>query len=312
MANRKGYQYLSVAIPEASYGARNTAAVAGVSLPDVMTIKEVPEKITTNGKTLTLEPKKQNALLGATVVEVTMSGSWTVLHQEMLKMLVLDTAATSPYTVKVDQAAAYSWTLAQYFAIPSGTIKCNYVVGCVLKSLKLTGAPGTQITYEATFKGKALTSEAAWGVAGYVPTLPADLRPMMFCKTTLSAFGMTKLESFDLTFTNEFVDDKLLIMNSTSLQEVVVTGTTIDLNIKTPYDTAQTIPAFRDNTVSAIVLALIDAKTTPGSHTFTMYGQVTDKQLQDPDRTRYSNSISVRICGDNSNVACSIAHVAGS
>jgi len=142
MAIRKGYQYLAVMVAEDTFGTIKTGATTGVAVPDVLDINEIPELVETNTKTLSLEPKKQNALLGAKLVNGKMSGPLTVLHQELLKMLVLDSTKTSPYVIGTDQGAKYSWTLFNYFAIPAAAIKCHNVTGAVLKTLKISGSPG--------------------------------------------------------------------------------------------------------------------------------------------------------------------------
>jgi len=312
MAYRKGYQYLAVMVPEDTFGTVKTGATTGVTLPDVLDISEVPERVETKSKTLSLEPKKQNALLGAKVVDVAMSGALGVLHQELLKMLVLDSTKTTPYTFQVDQGAKYSWTLFNYFAIPAASIKAFQATGAVLKSLKINGVEGSPITYDASFIAKAMSKEIAWPISGYTPTIPADVRPFMFCKTTINAFSLTKLESFDLTLTNNFIDDKQQIMNATERQEVVATGSEGELNLVLPYDTTQTLPDYLSDTLTTITLSLIDNKTSPGSFVFTLKGHLLDAKLQDPDRGRYSNTLKFRLAGDNSNVAMSVAYTAGS
>lgn len=312
MAIRKGYQYLSVMVPEDAYGTVKTAATTGVVVPDILEIKEVPEKVETTTKTLTFEPKKENALLGSCVVDANMSGPLTVLHQEFLKMLVLDSTKTTPYVIGTDQGAKYSWTLWQYFGIPAAAIKCFEASGAVLKSLKIAGSAGNPITYDAAFIAKAQQKEIAWPLAGYTPTMPADIRPFMFCKSTINAFSITKVESFDLTLTNNFIDDKAQIMNAVVRQEVVATGTEGELNLVLPYDTAQTLPALLSSTLSTITLSLIDTKTTPGSFVFTLIGHLVEAQFQDPNRGRYNNVLKFRLAGDNTNIPLSIAFTAGS
>lgn len=312
MAIRKGYQYLAVMVPEDTFGTVKTGATTGVVLPDVLDFKESPEKVETNTKTLTLEPKKQNALLGATLVDATMSGPLSVLHQELLKMLILDSTKTSPYAFQTDQAAKYSWTLANYFAIPAASIKAFLTIGAVLKSLKIAGSPGNPITYDAAFIAKSLSKELAWPISGYTPTMPADLRPFMFCKSTINAFSITKMESFDLTLTNNFIDDKQQTMNATERQEIVATGSEGELNMVLPYDSSQTLASYLSDTLTTITLSMIDSKSSPGSFVFTLKGHLVEALLQDPNRGRYSNTLKFRLAGDNTNVAMSVAVTVGS
>jgi hypothetical protein len=312
MAYRKGYQYITVLVPEDTYGTVKTGATTGIVLPDVCLINDVPEKIETQGKTLSLEPKKQNALLGASTVDVSLSGNLGILHQELLKMAVLDSTKTTPYTIQTDQGAKYSWTIFQYFAIPSGAIKCTQATGCVLKQMKISGAPGGTIMHDTSFIAKDYAKELAWPITGYTPSMPADLRPFLFCKSTMSAFSLTKMDGFDLTLTNNFIDDKQQLMNALSRQEVIATGTDIEMNLQTPYDSAQSIDAYLSNTLAAFTLSLIDAKTSPGSFVFTMKGHLAESKLQDPNRGRYTNEFKMRMAGDNSNTALSIAYTAGS
>jgi len=134
----------------------------------------------------------------------------------------------------------------------------------------------------------------------------------MFCKSTISAFSNTKVESFDLTLTNNFLDDAQLVMNSESRQEILVTGTEGELNMVLPYDSAQTLPGYLDSSLTTITLSLIDQRTSPGSFTFTLKGHLVEALLQDPNRGRYNNVIKFRLAGDNSNAPLSCAVVAGS
>lgn len=290
---RKGYKYYTLLVPESAYGTLVAAGTNSVTLLDKCEFKENPQIYDTGIKPITLEPLAFRSVLGYKTVTVTLSGVLTDNHKELLKMALLKTTATSPFVFGVEPGSPYSWTICQYFADTS--VKCNYAVGCVLKSLRISGNPGEAIRYEATFLGKSLEKEASNPFTSLTPTLPTSYYPLMFCNSVASILSVAKLQTFSLDITNNFIDENLMVMNNASIQEIILASIDLKFSCDIPYIAETTYPDFISPKTSAISLRLKDNQTTPKQWAISMVGQLEDKTIADPDMSRFTTSLVFRL-----------------
>ncbi|MDY0218981.1 MAG: hypothetical protein RBR14_06515 [Candidatus Cloacimonas acidaminovorans] len=290
---RKGYKYFTLLVPESSYMQIVPAGTGAVTLLDKCEFKENPQIFDTGIKPITLEPLAFRSVLGYKTVTITLSGVWTDRHKELLKMALLNTSATSPFVFGGEPGSAYSWTICQYFA--DSPVKCNYAIGCVLKTLRISGNPGEAIRYEATFIGSLLYNETNNPFTSLTPVLPTSYNPMMFCKTQIDILNTGMLQTFSLDITNNFIDENLMVMNYNTIQNVILASIDLKFSCDIPFVAETIYPDFLSQNTTKIGLNISDNSSPIKSWVINMFGQLEDKTIADPDMGRFTSSLVFRL-----------------
>ncbi|MCD4829623.1 MAG: hypothetical protein K8R90_09385 [Candidatus Cloacimonetes bacterium] len=276
-------------------------------LPDTCEMKPTIEPLDPKVKTGTNEPRAIQRLAGRTGGTVTLRGSLSQTHEILLQALFSKTA--TPYEVQ-ETRAPWSYEIHQYFL---GDDKGHVATGCVLESFKLEGESAGQITYEATFRARTITSEVNLATGDYVDYGTVELTaaaPFLFGDIA----GVSLLGSFDaftgfeMSLANRFVDDDALYQDSFTKQVELISAFEGEMSFSAVY-TAEA--GWKEDkllsaavTDGAVAFALNDGSV---SWTLSAYGKLGEVTPSDPDRQIYMFTGSLSLFGDGTRKAVSIA-----
>jgi len=276
-------------------------------LPDTCEMKPTVEPLEPKIKTGTNEPRAIQRLAGRRGGTVTLRGSLGKSHEILLQALFSKTV--SPYQVQ-EIRTPLSYEIHQYFL---GDRSGHVATGCVLESLKLEGESAGQITFEAVFRARTITSEvdlSSGDYADYGTVALTHAQPFLFGDIA----GVSLLGSFDgftafeLTLGNRFVDDDALYQDSFVKQAELVSGFEGELGFTALY-TAEA--GWKEDkllstsvTDGAIAFTLDDDSVT---WTLSAYGKLSEIKPADPDHQIFLFSATLNLFGDGDNKAVSIA-----
>jgi len=316
MATVKAHKTIVCLGRETTYG--TAFKTPTVKLPDMMDYTFGNEQIVLPQKTQTLAPMVNTSYDGRNAPTVTLSGVLTDTHEELLGAFF--GATTGAYVIAAADiaadAAGYSYTIVQAVPAASDDLGDGVVAtGCRLETLSIT-KNGAYIGYTATFKAKTIddmvglsTVGDSWILTGITDTTYPELTPFLWQDTTCSLLdtaAVTKLNTFSLDLTNEFVDDDLSFQNGetrTSLAKCATTGT---LTAEWIYDTTSDATAY-DNLMSQtpqtdnIIL-------TDGTATWTIAteGQYTDYAKPDKDKCLFTGNFTKQLMGSSAVVPITV------
>ena len=232
MAKRFGNQYRIAIGEETSYGSgftqmSGTPAIESVEWDDLLvhsgvinmtpTINTAPTTYK-SGMTVT-HPCEEVKTTSIGTVTVSGDASLDIL-QKYLGGVMLDKVAGT-YEFPAKTALLPSFVLYQIWddAPSAAKFKVNRVKGAKLQQLVITGAQGGLIQFEATFETQTVEREVEQAITGNDPGRSCGTA-LQFGEITakLAMGGMaTALDTFSITFTNEFTADASKFANNMTL-----------------------------------------------------------------------------------------------
>ena len=231
MANRFGNQYRIAIGEETSYGSGFTQmsgepAVGSVAWTDLL----VHSGVINMTPTINTAPTTYKSGLTVThpceEVQTTTMGTVTVSGDASLAILekyiggvMVDEVGT--YRFPPNTADIPSFVLYQIWddAPSETTFKVNRVKGAKLQQLVISGSQGGLVQFEATFETQTVEREVEQDITGNDPGRRCGT-PLQFGEMTVSlAMGneATALDTFSITFTNEFTADASKFANNMTL-----------------------------------------------------------------------------------------------
>ena len=232
MAKRFGNQYRIAIGEETSYGSgftqmSGTPAIGSVAWDDLLvhsgvinmtpTINTAPTTYK-SGMTVT-HPCEEVKTTSIGTVTVSGDASLDIL-QKYLGGVMLDNVAGT-YEFPAETALLPSFVLYQIWddAPSEAKFKVNRVKGAKLQQLVITGAQGGLIQFEATFETQTVEREVEQAITGNDPGRSCGTA-LQFGEITAQLAmggGATALDTFSITFTNEFTADASKFANNMTL-----------------------------------------------------------------------------------------------
>lgn len=235
MANRFGNQYRIAIGKETSYGSGFTQMsgalnpVGNVAWTDLLvhsgvinmtpTINTAP---TTYKSGLTVDhPCEEVQTTSSGTVVVSGDASIDVLEKYIPGVMQEPFAGAGSFYFPTDTTNIPSFVLYQIWddAPSEGKFKVNRVKGAKLQQLVITGSQGGLIQFEATFETQTVEREVEQSITGTDPGRSCG-EPLQF-GNVIAALKMgnsaTSLDTFSITFTNEFTADSSKFANSMTL-----------------------------------------------------------------------------------------------
>lgn len=316
MANRFGNQYRIAIGQETAYGSGFTAMageVGSVNWDDLLVhsgvINMTPIINTSpttykSGMTVSHPCEEVPTTSFGTVV---VSGDASIDILEKYLAGVMEDGGLGKYTFPTDTATIPSFVLYQLWDdAPSGTsFKVNRVKGAKLQQLVISGSQGGLVQFEATFETQTVKRETTQAIIGTDPGRSCGA-PLQF-GNVIAALQMgnsaTSLDTFSITFTNEFTADSSKFANSMTLfnpriikqgGEIAYTchydsaGDETDLNIVSDPDTVN---------VDSIALTL-DGKTSGNAIIIDITSIATALDVPDVERDYFKLNYTGRIVSD--------------
>lgn len=234
MANRFGNQYRIAIGKETSYGSGFTKmsgepAVGSVAWTDLLVHSGVINMTpvintapTTYKSGLTVShPCEEVQTTSMGTVTVSGDASIDILQKYIGGVMVDDAMGTGFLELPADTADIPSFVLYQIWDdAPTGTeFKVNRVKGAKLQQLVITGSQGGLIQFEATFETQTVEREVEQDITGTDPGRSCGT-PLQFGEMTaylVMGNTATALDTFSITFTNEFTADASKFANNMTL-----------------------------------------------------------------------------------------------
>ena len=306
MATRYGHQPIILIGKEASYGAEQK--ISTWKIFDNFSCSDNIQTLNYPQKTLAREAKKSETHSGYKNPTVTISGIVTDHHDFLIKGWTGDDA--TPH-VMADTTSSYTI----YHAFPAaeddagdGT-KC---LGCVLESIEF-GTDGGFITYTANFRAKSIDREADLSTVDDATVTNfsfVERVPFKFVDITCSLIGAstTKMDTFTLSLTKEFLDDAANNQNAEAKTADNYCKSGGSLSATYTYDITNDATVFDylyDQTdIYDDVISFVNDNAT---WAITTKGQYQTYDLPDIDRCKYKATFTKALVGDADEVALSIA-----
>jgi len=232
MANRFGNQYRIAIGKETSYGSGFTQTTGGpnpvgsVAWTDLLVHSGVINMTPTINTAATTYKSGLTVSHPCEEVQTTSMGNVTVSGDASLDILEkyiggVMVEAEGSLVFPADTAVLPSFVLYQIWDdAPSGTkFKVNRVKGAKLQQLVITGSQGGLIQFEATFETQTVEREVEQSITGTDPGRSCGT-PLQF-GNVLATLAMgnkaTALDTFSITFTNEFTADASKFANYMTL-----------------------------------------------------------------------------------------------
>lgn len=232
MANRFGNQYRIAIGTETSYGSGFTQmsgepAVGSVAWTDLLVHSGVINMTPTINTAATTYKSGLTVTHPCEEVQTTTMGTVTVSGDATLDILekyiggVMYDEVAGVYKFPPATARIPSFVLYQIWdnAPDNTTFKVNRVKGAKLQQLVITGSQGGLIQFEATFETQTVEREAKQNITGNDPGRSCGT-PLQFGDVIAElAMGgrATALDTFSITFTNEFTADASKFANNMTL-----------------------------------------------------------------------------------------------
>lgn len=234
MANRFGNQYRIAIGKETSYGSGFTKmsgspAEGSVAWTDllvhsgVINMTPIINTVATTYKSGLTVSHPCEEVKTTTMGTVTVSGdaSLAILHKYIGGAMVESVPGTGMFAFPANTANIPSFVLYQIWddAPSEAKFKVNRVKGAKLQQLVITGSQGGLIQFEATFETKTVEREVEQSITGTDPGRSCGTA-LQF-GNVLAALQMgkaaTALDTFSITFTNEFTADASKFANNMTL-----------------------------------------------------------------------------------------------
>jgi len=313
MANeRRGNNYLVTMGIESAYGTES--ANYEVILPNKIEMKKLIATIDVSGqKTGALDMQKCEKQSGYESGEATISGGLTTaadvdtLHGILLEAFFMDSA--TPFVVPAVGTAPKAYTLHQYF----NDDKSFKMLGSVCETLEISADSGGIVNFSSKFRGKAVTweNDVSSKPSGDPFTAIPEVCPVLFSNAVLSTLGtqsnITKMNSFNLSLSNTYAEDKIIYQNAATKAQEILTGSTGTFTCEWNYDSVNDDDVngkIMSGTLATVVFALTDGSNV---WTFSLAGKITDYQPNDPDNGIFTSSMTMQLMGDSSTESISVA-----
>jgi len=234
MANRFGNQYRIAIGKETSYGSGFTQMSAAPNPVGSVAWTDLLVHSGVINMTPTINTAQTTYKSGLTVshpceeVQTTSMGTVTVSGDASLAILekyiggvMLEEGFPPRTSFPANTANIPSFVLYQIWddAPSEGKFKVNRVKGAKLQQLVITGSQGGLIQFEATFETQTVEREVEQSITGIDPGRSCG-KPLQFGEVdALLAMGnaATALDTFSITFTNEFTADASKFANNMTL-----------------------------------------------------------------------------------------------
>lgn len=234
MANRFGNQYRIAIGKETSYGSGFTqmsgapTPVGSVAWDDLLVHSGVINMTPTINTAATTYKSGLTVSHPCEEVQTTSMGTVTVsgdatldILQKYIDGVMLYNSSADYFEFPPDTADIPSFVLYQIWDdAPSGTkFKVNRVKGAKLQQLVITGSQGGLIQFEATFETQTVEREVEQDITGNDPGRSCGTALQFGEITATLAMGgrATALDTFSITFTNEFTADASKFANNMTL-----------------------------------------------------------------------------------------------
>ena len=312
MSNVEANKTIVVMGRETTYGEEFKTPT--VKIPDLMEYTFGVAGIEVPQKTQTLEPKIKTSQAGRKSPTVTLTGILTDSHEELLVAFFGDTS--SPYVWQSSDVAAGSagHSITIVLSVPSASDDLGdgvVATGCRLESLELS-KNGDYIGYTATFRAKTVDDNvdlSTYILTGITNTTYPELVPFLWQDVTCSILDTqaeTGINTFNLSLTNEFMDNDPTFQNNQLKQRDYICGSSGKLTAEWLYDTikdAQVYDNLFSQTTQTDVISLVNANKT---WAITTEGQYQNYTKPDKEKCLYAGSYEKALMGDSSNTAISI------
>lgn len=232
MANRFGNQYRIAIGEETSYGSgftqmSGTPAVGSVAWTDLLVHSGVINMTPTINTAQTTYKSGLTVTHPCEEVQTTSMGTVTVSGDASIDILekyiggVMLDNGDGVFKFPANTANIPSFVLYQIWddAPSEGKFKVNRVKGAKLQQLVITGSQGGLIQFEATFETQTVEREVEQSITGTDPGRRCGT-PLQFGEILASLVmggGATALDTFSITFTNEFTADASKFANNMTL-----------------------------------------------------------------------------------------------
>ncbi len=296
-----GNNYRTVIGKETALGSGKTNATSiawteVTVLPDKCEMSLDKAQIDTGAKTQTGLPTLCEIKSGYEKYTVTLSGVLSDEHEILLKAFFKD--AASPYTMD-SVPVLDSYLIMQVWSEDTATpYIADKAIGCQLMSLKIMGASGGMVTYEAVFMARSyVRRDATVAITGTDPGTVCTEGFNFGDVTAVLQYGdTTHLKSFSLSLMNNLVDDAAMFQNSNTILQAIPSTVGGELNYVTNfYDTVT------DNSAEIGLLAespfeeSIVLTNASATWTIATQGQLTGYTRADPDDGIYDNNVTERL-----------------
>ena len=325
MATVEANKTLITLAREDTYGAASgTALVPVIKLPDMMEYSFGNTQISVPQKTLTLEPKIKTSQSGRESPTVTLSGILTDTHMEFLigffgYVGTVD-ASTTTFVWQTSDVAAdavgHSYTISQCIPVAADDWGDGVqALGCRLETLEIS-KNGEYIGYTATFRAKSINDDVSFNTYTFgtvANTSYPELTPFLWQLVTCSLLdtkAVTKINTFGLTLTNEFMPDDSAFQNSHIKTRDYVCSSSGQLTAEWIYETDdddQVYDNLFSQTTNTDVITLV---TSAHTWAITTEGQYQDYSKPDKEKCLYAGNFTKALFGDGSNTALSIVRTA--
>ncbi|MBC8527019.1 MAG: hypothetical protein H8D22_09240 [Candidatus Cloacimonetes bacterium] len=307
MALRTGNDYNVLIQADSAFNVDPVDLEAGwTALADKMEItNEAPEQVALSKKDQYIVRYNHTNIAGLKKSIVSLSGEWTKDHNILITAMTGD--SSSPYTI-TNQNTVNSYTIVQQFA----TSEANEVNGCVIETLRIYGSAGQPIMYDATFRCGTVDRETT---ETYQAAAVVITKPYMFQFTTVVSHDthITDANSFEISLTRIFPDDKFMFVNSqvwTRAYQCEIQG---EFKVNYMYDSAKDANVFDElmiQTMGLDTVTLKDAASAYNTLAIITYGQITDYTLPDPDRCIFEAGFTRKLLYNGNNVPITITYTA--
>jgi len=313
VVNRLGSEYQVMLVPELTYATLPNPWVAstGIAMTNVTCdIKYEPIMVDTKIKTGSVNHQIGEKIITGRQVTVNLKGILCAEYEPLLQAYFMKAAsAYSPTYPQPAQSAGtatgFSYTIAKIF-VNDTTDLFDYVLGCHLVSLNITGESNGLVMFDSTWRGTTATYGAA-NTAGTVitgePTAFTAGTPFLFSSVTATLFNTkTTMNSFSLNLTKDFADDRIAFQNGLTRKAEFVIGYKGTMDLETIYD-QQTDDTHAANVGSQTAvnntLNIINASKTWAIVTS---NRIASFELSDPDKSLFLSKFQLEIAGDGTPV----------
>lgn len=314
MAKRFGNQYRIAIGEETSYGSgftqmSGTPAVGSVAWDDLLVHSGVINMTPTINTAPTTYKSGLTVSHPCEEVQTTSMGTVTVSGDASIDILQKYIEGVMPFDGIVgnlfpaDTADIPSFVLYQIWddAPDDTTFKVNRVKGAKLQQLVITGAQGGLVQFEATFETQTVEREVQQEITGTDPgrSCGTALQFGEIFATLAMGNAATALDTFSITFTNEFTADASKFANNMTLFNPHIIKQGGEISYTCNYDSAGTetkLSIISDP--KAINSDMIEIRSGKNSFQAIIPSIATSLDLPDVERDYFKLSYTGRIISD--------------
>jgi hypothetical protein len=298
MAYQNSNNYLTIIVPETTYGAQVKNLSTGVALCSKFDWKNEPITVERTCKEGNLYKKPTRNTITAKKITGTLSGDLTDSHEILLKGHFDDT--TSPYLYAAGQPTTLSYNVYRAYLNPATGAVATYdvLLGCVFNPLQISGEPASIVQFSCSVEAATFLESVANSAGNALSNVPVPSgAAFKFGNTTvLGANGATTLLSFSLNLEKTMVADAQRYQNSMTKISDNYTQVGGTLDVKYLWDTVNDVAMNGSVANETDVITTITLKSDAKTWAMAVYGVLTSADKADAERELFEAAYSYDLC----------------